>query len=135
MATKWVRSDDIVWEELHGEALLVSPATGRSWSLNAAAALIWKLCDGRGLSEMARAFATASGCSLRQSRRDILEFCTRVAEQGLLNAVDSGRSQPALSLPEAAFLSGLTAPPMLRPLGLVSGPRRRPSPRGNSGPG
>ncbi len=55
MAGKWVRSDDVVWEELGGEVLLVHPRSGARWLLNATAGAIWKLCDGtRGAGELAR---------------------------------------------------------------------------------
>ena len=131
MATKWIRSDAIVWEELNGEAVLVSQATGDRWSLNTAAAEIWKACDGtRGLCDLARGFARASGRSVTEATRDIAEFCERFTQLGLLHTSAS----PALAT-QAVFRGGLTTPPRFQSMSVGSGARRRPSPRGNSGPG
>ena len=47
MASQWVRSKDVVWEELDGEAVLVSTTRQKTWALNAAASVIWKCCDGQ----------------------------------------------------------------------------------------
>jgi hypothetical protein len=128
MATQWIRSNDVVWEEMGSEALLVSLADGRRWTLNATAAGIWKLCDGHlELSALARRFA-------KVSQREIAEFCEFFAEVGLLKRSTVGLSTQMT--PEgAAFMSPESLPPMFRELGLGSGARRRPSPRGNSGPG
>ena len=130
MDTKWVRSADVAWEELGREALLVSAETGARWSLNAAATRVWKACDGTlGLSELARASGLAEF-------EKVAEFCSAFAQMGLLR----GSSQLALASAGtrgggAVFMSGLESP-AFRALGVgASGPRRRPSPRGNSGPG
>jgi hypothetical protein len=134
MAITWKRSNEIVWEELDGEALLVSPVSRARWSLNAAAAAVWKCCDGtRSLAALSSAFAQASGLGLREARQEIAAFCQRFAELGLLHA------QPELVAASAAlnrptFRSGMEGP-AFKTLGLGHGPRRRPSPRGNSGPG
>ena len=107
--------------------------TGARWSLNSMAAEIWKLCDGtRSGEELAGALAGASGRSLRAVRAEITAFCDALASAGLLLAA------PGVGMPlsVAARVSGsLNVAPSFRPLGLASGPRRRPGPRGNSGPG
>jgi hypothetical protein len=128
MTTQWIRSNDVVWEELDGEALLVSPSAGRRWTLNATATGIWKLCDGHlDLSGLAQRFS-------KVSRHEIAEFCALFGELGLLR--ESGASLPIqLTTGGTAFMSNQQTPPMFREVSLGSGPRRRPSPRGNSGPG
>ena len=136
MATNWMRSSDIVWEDLNDEALLVDAKTGRQWSLNAAAARIWRLCDGsRGMAELAAAFALATGRTLKRSKVEIHEFCSRFTSLGLLLPVVS--TGAASTFPNCAVaMTGLEVPPSVRPMNVgASGPRRRPSPRGNSGPG
>jgi hypothetical protein len=132
MAITWKRSNEIVWEELDGEALLVSPISGARWSLNAAAAAVWKCCDGtRSLAALSSAFAQASGLSLREARQEIAAFCQRFSELGLLHAQ---AQLVTATLNSPTFRSGIEAP-SFKALGLGHGPRRRPSPRGNSGPG
>jgi len=123
MATKWIRSTDVIWEELDGQALLVHSKTGARWSLNTGALAVWKCCDG---SSTLGSLATNFG----QSKREIAEFCRTLAEVGLLS---SGEASLAGMSGTASRSS--SSPFGLRSLGLTAGPRRRPSPRGNSGPG
>jgi len=60
MAAKWKRLDELLWEALGEETLVVSLRSGKRWSLNATAAAIWKLCDGsRNGEDIARALAKA----------------------------------------------------------------------------
>jgi hypothetical protein len=110
MATQWIRSDEVIWETLDGEALLVEPRRGRTWLLNAAAARIWRACDG-----------------LTRFNAEGAAFCRQLASLGLLT-------------PSAQFSGGGTAVcfsgrPTIRAHGFGAGPRHRPSPRGSSGPG
>jgi|GEM_PF-599468 len=135
MAIKWVRSNEVVWEEMNGEAVLVSPSTGARWSLNATASRVWTFCDGQfGVTEIATALAAASGRNLRETKRELTAFCAEFVALGLLQPAVETRVAGA-SVSGAAFMSGLSTPPSFRSMGLGSGPRRRPSPRGNSGPG
>ena len=127
MIENWVRSTEVLWEELNGETLLVNPSAETSWVLNAAAAAVWKLCDGtRGLIEVA-------GCAA-VSQDDVALFCERFGGLGLLRAAI--HATPVSAPPGSAmFRSPFNDPPAYRMLGLGSGSRRRPSPRGHSGPG
>ncbi len=126
MNKTWMRSNTIIWEEMDGGALLVSPSTGMRWSLNAAAARIWQLCDGaRTFDDLARLVGV--------SRQHVADFCSAFGELGLL-LPNMALTPAPISSGTAAFMSGLT-PPAFRPMNLGTGPRRRPSPRGNSGPG
>lgn len=124
MATKWKRSKDVVWEELDGEMLLVNSTTGMRCRLNAAASAVWRLCDGRrSVRELAAAVSRSS--------EEILQLCRQLRETGLLSGtVASGSS--ALHNVNVCMRSGA---PAFTLLGLGQGPRGRPSPRGNSGPG
>jgi len=117
MVTQWIRSTEVVWEELDGQALLVHTATGARWMLNAAALALWKLCD---------------GASALHELGEIGAFCRSLQEQGLVRPVQTNSTGP-VQADGTMFLS--CEIPVFRPLGLTSGPRRRPSPRGNSGPG
>lgn len=40
------RNSSILWRELAGEAVLLNPAEGCSYNLNAVGTVIWKLLDG-----------------------------------------------------------------------------------------
>lgn len=113
MNKNWKRDDAIVCEELNGEALLVNAATGASWLLNASALAVWKLCDGR-----------------HPFSEEMAGMCRQFIQLGLLTEA-----------PKLAAINGTvyalrgSSMPSIRPLNLGSGPRRRPSPRGVSGPG
>jgi len=118
----WTRSENVVWEELDGCALLVDVKSGARWRLNAAASRAWKLCDGtRTLSEISKA--------LRQSHASLADLCYQFTALGLLRveAIPAGAMTMARSTENSPF--------SFQALGLGAGSRRRPSPRGNSGPG
>ncbi len=107
MSDIWVRSSHVVWEEMDRGVLLVDPASGARWLLNAAAAAVWKFCDG----------TRAAG--------DAAAFCASMAGAGLL--------RPAASLSAACHMS-VSGAPAFQTLGAGRGSRRRPSPGGVSGP-
>ena len=125
MATKWKRSKDVVWEELDGEMLLVNSATGMRCHLNAAASAVWRLCDGRrSVRELAAAVARSSD--------EVIRVCRQLRETGLLSGPSAVSGSSVLNNVNACMRSGA---PAFTLLGLGQGPRGRPSPRGNSGPG
>jgi hypothetical protein len=133
MAKNPVRENGVVWEELDGEALVVNPATKSSWLLNPTATLIWRHCTGaHGLTELARALARTTGAEARKVEREAVAFCRRLQQAGLLRSSEAAAYGTA---PMAfAGLNSYSAPDMLS-RGLTAGSRRRPTPRGNSGPG
>ncbi|HLX61049.1 MAG TPA: hypothetical protein VKX17_07180 [Planctomycetota bacterium] len=117
MSVTWKRANGLVWEEVGTEMLIVQPHSGARWLLNAAASAIWKICDGNGTGT--------------PFHNEIARFCEKLADAGLLQAAPRGR---LVAIPCAMTVQRSNAP-AFRALGLTSGPRRRPSPRGNSGPG
>ena len=123
----WTRAKNVVWEEIFdGEALLVNPATGARWSLNATATALWKLCDGHiGTAELAALLA--------RSRGEVANFCAQFGQMGLLTpALVSNSPRTPGSMP--TVLARMSSAPSFKPLGLGNGPKRRPSARGVSGP-
>ena len=46
-----VRDASVLWRELDGEAILLSPQEGCSYNLNPVGTLIWKLLDGQHSTE------------------------------------------------------------------------------------
>lgn len=124
MKSKLMRSDDVIWTDLADGALLVKPGAA-SCSLNSTAAAVWKLCDGRrSVSELARMIA--------RPPKEISEFCRRILQLGLLRA-DSCHSLAHESIAPALTTTFLTGP-NFKSHNLGAGPRRRPTPRGISGP-
>ncbi len=87
METQLTRSSHVVWEELGEEVLLVIPATGARWLLNAAAAAIWKLTDGtRTLADMA--------ANLALPNAELATFCRAFERQGLLQPAGTNHAAP-----------------------------------------
>ena len=119
---RWTKNEQIIWEELDGVALLIDTTSGSRWTLSAAATAAWKLCDGKQtLTDMAR--------TLRQHRSSIVDFCQQFEALGLLHR------QGALTTGSVVFKSAGQSPFSFQFASLGAGPRRRPSPRGNSSPG
>lgn len=122
METQLTRSSHVVWEELGEEVLLVIPATGARWLLNAAAAAIWKLTDGtRTLADMA--------ANLALPNAELATFCRAFERQGLLQPAGTNHAAPLF-----ASESHFAGTPHFRAMNLASGGRKRPNPRGISGP-
>ena len=119
MTSQWARSEQVAWEELDGELLLVQAGTRRMWRLNAAAAAIWRACTGRVNACDGKALRLSSECAA---------FCRRLERKGLLTEIGA----PALQYAGPALRSGGPLPQM-QELSFGSGPRHRPSPRGLSG--
>jgi hypothetical protein len=95
---------------------------------------LWAWCDGRStLNELAQKLARQSRRTLREARAEVRAFCAGIAAQNLLTPATMSTTN---ALPHAALnFSALNAPASFNTLGLGHGPRLRPSPRGNSGPG
>ncbi|MEI6235991.1 MAG: PqqD family protein [Planctomycetota bacterium] len=119
---RWEKNVDVMWEELDGQALLIDTRNGVRWTLNTAATAAWKLCDGtRTLAGMARL--------LRYKREHLAHFCQQFEVLGMLQRHGS------LNLGPAALYSPTSSPFSFQSIGVGAPSRRRPSPRGNSGPG
>ena len=117
----WTRAKNVVWEEFcEGGALLVNPATGARWTLNAAACALWKKCDGR--------LCTAELAEILQlTREEIANFCGQFQQLGLL-------TPSRIAIPASGAMMARSSVLAFKPLSLGNGPKRRPSARGVSGP-
>jgi hypothetical protein len=80
--------------------------------------------------ELARAFSKRGGKSLGAIERELSEFCRGMEQIGL---VEPTLRPSAVAVQVACF--GVYSLPSMTNQSLGSGGRRRPSPRGNSGPG
>lgn len=129
MARQWERARDIVWEELDGEAVLVSPVTSKTWVLNATASAIWKYCDGQtSIDALAAAFAQAGRLEVAKVKTELLAFCRQLEAQGMLRA-----SSSPIGIGAACAFAGSYVPPFIRMHSSGVGFRGRPSSRGGSG--
>lgn len=135
MASQWVRSGDVVWEELDGEAVLVSTSAQKTWVLNATASLIWKCCDGQiSLEAVARRLARAGGREAGRVKRELQAFCQILEQKGLLSTARAAMgSMTGERLPAELCFAGLSLPPQIKMETTSMGLRGRPSPRGVTG--
>ncbi|MEI6231935.1 MAG: PqqD family protein [Planctomycetota bacterium] len=132
MSKGWIKADGLVWEELGTEALVVNPRSRMSWILNPVAAHIWKHCEGAvGIRDLARVFALRGGAELATIERELSEFFQGLAQSGLVEAASS-MGTPVSTI---ACFGGNYSTPLMSARALGANARRRPSPRGNSGPG
>ncbi len=136
MASQWVRSNDVVWEELDGEAVLVSTTKQKTWALNAAASVIWKCCDGQiSIEEIARRVAAACGREVGSVKREILEFCRELERKGLISISTMNlKTLSNQSLVANLSVAGFSLPPKIIMESSSLGIRGRPSPRGFCNP-
>ncbi len=137
MASQWVRSRDVVWEELDGEAVLVSTTRQKTWALNRAASLIWKCCDGQiSIETLARRVASACGREVGSVKREIFEFCRELESRGLIStATMNVRNLSNQSLVANFSIAGFSLPPKINIETSSVGFRGRPTSRGNGNSG
>ena len=132
MTKGWIKADGVVWEEIGTGALVVHPGNRMSWILNPVAAHLWKHCEGAvGIRDMARAFARRGGAEVATIERELSEFFQGLAQSGLVDAT-SPMGAPVSTI---ACFGGDYATPLMNVRSVGINSRRRPSPRGNSGPG
>jgi len=78
----------LAWQVIDGEAIVIDLGKGRTLGLNPTGSLVWSLLAGHDedaiASEVSRRFAVAP----ETARRDVHEFLSGLADQGLL--VDAG---------------------------------------------
>jgi hypothetical protein len=76
---------DVTLQRVGREAILHDAANGQAHVINASAARIWELCDGRSLDDLAIAFAEPYGREPDELRPDVERVMARFAELGLLS--------------------------------------------------
>ena len=134
MAVQWVRSKNVVWDEIDGEAVLVSTSEQKTWVLNATASIIWKCCDGTiSIEALARRIASECGREASRVKAELASFCREMEQRGLLMG---GRASGAVygeSVPGSFCFKGFSLPPLIKMESLSLGIRGRPSPRSVSG--
>ena len=130
MAAQWVRSKDVVWDEIDGEAVLVSTSEQKTWVLNATASIIWKCCDGSiSIETIAKRIASECGREASRVKAELGDFCREMELRGLLMGERAHLSEQ--SIPGAVCFAGVSSPPLIKMESLTLGIRGRPSPRGS----
>ena len=135
MSSQWVRSENVVWQEFDGEAVIVSTTAQKTWVLNASASQIWKCCDGRiTLDGLASRLAKAGGREVSRVKGELLAFFRMLEGKGLIRASHIAAAsilEDRLTL--ELSVAGLSLPPLIKMESNSVGIRGRPSPRGNTG--
>jgi len=134
MAAQWVRSRDVVWDEIDGEAVLISTSEQKTWVLNATASIIWKCCDGTiSIEALARRIARECGREASRVKSELLDFCREMEQRGLfMGGRVAGAACGESTLGSFCF-KGFSMPPLIKMESLSLGIRGRPSPRNVSG--
>jgi len=80
------RNSSILWRELDGEAVLLSPAAGSSYNLNQVGTLIWKLLDGKHcVKDLAEAICQEYEVEFEQALQDVENLLVELRNNNLLN--------------------------------------------------
>jgi hypothetical protein len=95
------RNTSILWRELDGEAVLLSPIEGCSYNLNQVGTFIWKLLDGEHTSiDIAQLICQTYDVEYEQAFQDVENILADLQQNNLLQVcpenmtVDSLRSNP-----------------------------------------
>ncbi len=80
------RKTSILWRELDGEAVLLSPSAGSSYNLNQVGTFIWKMLDGKHSShDIATAICEAYEVEYEQALQDVENILVELRDNDLLN--------------------------------------------------
>ena len=87
------RNSAILWRELDGEAVLLSPAAGSSYNLNPVGTFIWKLLDGQHTSAtIAAAVCEAYEVEFEQAFQDVEAILVDLQTNNLLTGTPASQS-------------------------------------------
>ncbi len=79
------RDSSILWRELDGETVLLSPSAGSSYNLNQVGTFIWKMLDGKHSShDIATAMCQSYEVEYEQACRDVESLLADLHSNGLL---------------------------------------------------
>lgn len=74
---------DVTLQRVGREAILHDGAAGKAHVINASAARIWELCDGRSMDDLVRTFAEPYGRSPDEVRPDVERVIAGFRQLGL----------------------------------------------------
>jgi hypothetical protein len=74
----------LAWQVIDGEAIVIDLGQGRTLGLNATGSLVWSLLAAHDEDAIAGEVARRFAVTPEVARRDVHEFLTGLADQGLL---------------------------------------------------
>jgi hypothetical protein len=81
------RNISILWRELDGEAVLLSPIEGCSYNLNQVGTFIWKLLDGEhSVGDIAQSICQTYEVEYDQALQDVEHILVDLQENNLVQA-------------------------------------------------
>ena len=84
-----VKNPKVVWRDLEGEGVLLNPADGKYFGLNAVGLSMWEKVDGeRTLEEIAALLLEEYAVERSVLERDIVEWAGQMTAGGLLSFTD-----------------------------------------------
>ena len=87
------RNTSILWRELDGEAVLLSPTAGSSYNLNHVGTFIWKLLDGKHTpADIATMICEVYEVEFEQALQDVQSILADMRANNLLNEVPTSQS-------------------------------------------
>jgi PqqD family protein of HPr-rel-A system len=81
---------DVTLQRVGPEAILHDASSGQAHVINASAARVWELCDGRTMDDLLAAFAEPYGLEPETVRADVERVLTGFRELGLLTERSPG---------------------------------------------
>ncbi|MEI6236641.1 MAG: PqqD family protein [Planctomycetota bacterium] len=128
-------SNDIVWSPMDKGALLVRPADGTAWTLNAPAAFLWSFIESTpSVAHLSNAAVNVLGWSRARAEHEVRAFIDALNVHQLIVAAPIAPVHSSHVSWSCAMALG-DASPLIQLRTLGTNARRRPSPRGNSSPG
>jgi hypothetical protein len=80
------RNNAVLWRELDGEAVLLNPEAGSSYTLNRVGTLIWKMLDGKHTpDDIATAICQLYKVEHEQALQDVANILADLRSNNLLN--------------------------------------------------
>lgn len=84
-----IARSEVSLQQVGREAILHDTRTAQAHVINAAAARVWELCDGRPMDDLLLAFAEPYGLTPEAVRGDVDRVLASFRELGLLTGTDS----------------------------------------------
>lgn len=82
-----VRTDDVVWQSIEGEIVILDNRASRYLSLKGSGAVLWPhLVGGASTDDLAGALVETYGIERDRAERDVDAFIASLRERGLLSA-------------------------------------------------
>ena len=93
--TYLIRSKDVAWKELDGEAVVLNLDSGIYFTLNATGTAVWERINGTtSLEEIGRGLCEQFEVTMEQAQRDLLELTQTLLDEGLVRVTDDTSTAP-----------------------------------------